>query len=419
MNNLIEERIAEYLSKGTPHNIKGLTAEHIARGKTPRGIAELWLHDRLCHPLIESNETDEPNANNSYSLLPFSRVVWESIQEGGAKAWQFDVQLRIDYTNLNTNLLRQAIERVIEAHPVFHMRIDEEGLQHYDSTYRTPYFNYEIRKDEQGNVLLHLTFNRILGDATSLMHFLADIDRAYHDEPIPHDAYLNYLREQECCTHSHAYQQSKAHQEATFDAVKHTRPISASKDCALGTMGIHTLNVNNGKPIDNTLITAAVALAIMDYNHTDEAALTWAYVGRENAEEQHIFGSLHRDVPFVLRLTEDETPASILRQARQQKEQGILHSRYPYTFLASNRVLWANAVNVLCQPSPSDALSSCRMRFEVITPDDTPHPAYAMLDIEQTEGSDLLIFKYSQAYYSASDIQSFAELIRKNAQMLM
>ena len=39
-------------------------------------------------------------------------------------------------------------------------------------------------------------------------------------------------------------------------------------------------------------------LAIAEYCGTDAAALTWAYEGRERPEEQRVFGSLHRDVPF-------------------------------------------------------------------------------------------------------------------------
>jgi hypothetical protein len=41
-------------------------------------------------------------------------------------------------------------------------------------------------------------------------------------------------------------------------------------------------------------------LAIADYCGTENAALTWAYEGRETEDEQRIYGSLHRDVPFQL-----------------------------------------------------------------------------------------------------------------------
>ncbi len=428
MDNIVR-RIEEHLTTGAPHGIKGLTDEHIRRGCDPQGIARLWLHDML-HP--QRSQHNELVGSGSYALLPFSQVIFENIKSGKADAWTFPITLRLEASTVEESRLHDAVETALHNHPVFAMRIDDNGMQHYDKDYRTPYLTYEITADEQ-YVYLKMTFNRILGDATSLMLLLSDIDKAYHNEALLHDGYIDYLAKMQERSASSEYLRHKKELHETFDSIECMTYPQPDNNATMvdSTMAVLYDDYSaEQKAITqfcekrnislNILFSHATALALMDYNNCDEAALTWAYIGRETAEEQHIFGSLHRDVPLLVRRSESMTTAKALDTTRRSMEKGIMLSDYPYTFLAANRQRWKNAVNVLVQPDLAEILEQCRLPFEYVEEENLePQPAYCMLDIEVTENPLLVAFRYSAAHYAEQSMQRFASMIHKTIESIV
>lgn len=419
----IARRIEEHLATGAPHGIKGLTDEHIRKGCDPHGIAKLWLHDML-HP--QKNQHIELAESGSYALLPFSQVVFESIQSDGAEAWTFPITLRLKASSVDKTRLHDAVEAALHNHPAFAMRIDDSGMQHYDQAFRTPYLTYEITADGQ-YAILKMTFNRILGDATSLMLLLSDIDKAYQNEPLEHDGYLEYLAKAKEHSASAEHISHKKELHERFDNIccpTYPQPDNEAAP-ADSTMAVLYDDYSTDqeriaqfckqhKVSLNILFSHATALALMDYNRSDEAALTWAYIGRETADEQHIFGSLHRDVPLHVRRSADLQALQALEQTRCNMEKGIMLSDYPYTFHAANRQMWKNAVNVLVQPNITDMLEQCRLPFEYVQEENAkPQPAYCMLDIEVTDNPLFIALKYSSAHYEEKSIQRFAAMIHR------
>ena len=163
------------------------------------------------------------------------------------------------------------------------------------------------------------------------------------------------------------------------------------------------------------------ALAIAEYNGTDEAALTWAYEGREAPEEQRIVGSLHRDIPFKInRKSIISNQGSAIREARNQIRSGIAHSDYPYTLTAPYNKRWNYAVNVLRIADPEDVLAQTSLPIEIVSVPPQKY-AYALLDVEIHERTDTLAlwFRYSATNYKESSIRRFAALIRQNAEWLL
>lgn len=275
-----------------------------------------------------------------YPLLPFSQIVFQDVKDGRGEAWNMGFVLKA--CGIDADRLRDAIEMVVAHHPVFHMIITEDGMQEYAEGYRTPYFCYDIRV-ENPCIVLEIHFHRVLGDAASMGLFLENVNRAYNGEPLPEDVYLRYLDGYEALKHSNRYAADRAWLENHYDNI--TAPT----------------NVPDSKPEDTDWGDVAqydAALRIMDANGCDEAALTWSYLGRETAEEQFIFGSLHRDVPFLAH--RGMTPQEVQREL----EHGIIHSSYPYTFNAKDRERWKHAVNVQRLPSYSLAIGSTMWAVE-------------------------------------------------------
>lgn len=407
-------------------HIKGLTAEDVISGKTPQGISTLWMHRRISgHPTPAHDEPDD----HRYPLLPFSRLVHNAIRHDkkAAQRWTFPILLRAKENDIDAERLSTALETAISNHPVFAMHITEDGLQWYEKGYRTPYLSAKVYS-EDGYVYLSLTLNRILGDATSFVLFAQDIWRAYRGETLPHDGYLRYLQQYEAHTKSHSYREHGewlAQQYATPDC-----PLLPRQDSPTGELHPDTPYTpyiltpgyadkltafcRQQKISLNAAFCLLSALAIMDYNGADKAGLTWAYMGRETNEQMHIFGSLHRDIPMKLTRTMTKTGLCL----REQIEQGILHSDYPFTLTSPADSPWHNAVNVLVQPNLTEAMEGCPTAFEFI-PTETSGESYCMLDIDINQEPLTLTFNYAPKHYTRDSIQRFAQLIEKNAKMLL
>lgn len=170
------------------------------------------------------------------------------------------------------------------------------------------------------------------------------------------------------------------------------------------------------------IFSLASALAMMEYNNTNEAALTWAYDGRETEAEQNIYGSLHRDIPFQINHKSKTInhKSDLIREARNQIRSGIAHSTYPFTLTKPYTERWNYALNVLVQHTMQEKTIVLPFAFEPIEPDATQHIAYSLLDVEIYEGAELMInYRYSATHYKESSIRRFAALVRKYVEWLV
>lgn len=354
--------------------------------------------------------------------------------------YTFPFTLEYDPEQIDTARLNSAIATAIAAHPVF------DGNEQY----------YSIEaieaKGEKVKGYLKMRMNRILGDGYSFGILLEDICRAYHGLPIPEDHYIDYLAEYRDHTQSQEYAE---HRDALVthyaDCGTDTCPVRPTLDKEIeegdewlaGEYSLPLSEATWGKGATqwrdrgysmNERVCLATAMAIMDYCGTDAAALTWAYLGRENEQQMHIFGSLHRDIPLVVHRAKC-TPgglvqSELVQELKAEMRQGIIMSDYPYTLSQPYHDTWAYAVNVLQQPrmedinlhglefsltpssansaSSSEATSSAPAPHQAPT---APHQSYSLLDIEI--GDNQLRFKYSATHYRESSIVRFAELIQR------
>lgn len=410
--------------------IKGLKPEHVTIGKTSAGTAQAWLQSKLNKS--DDDGTIVEDGLQTYPLLPYSKVIFERIRSGHADDWAFGITLRAPEQSVDVDRLRLSVDAAISNHPVFCMRIDEQGAQHYEPGYRSPYFRAEVSRDG-GYVYLSIIANRILGDATSFAMLYSDICKSYGGRSLPADTYLRYVKMVGERSATADYQSHKewlkqhydnlvclAHPvpDASFDTNIHS--MLASQELSLQSEAMQIADqCKRNKVSLNTFMSLAVAIAIMDYNGTDEAALTWAYMGRDGIEEQHIFGSLHRDIPMRILRNVQSTPSQMLAQANRQVQQGIIHSECPYTFLPENRKQWKNAVNVLIQPDTSTMMTHSSLPFEFVEDENNKaRPAYCMLDVEITENPLMMTLKYSSAHYKETSVARFSSLIRRSVEWL-
>lgn len=383
-----------------------------------------------------------PNENKKYPLLPFSQLVFNMTRW---MPWVYMFTFKWCWPGKKNELahLEDNIIQVLNHHPVFKMQVDRHGLQTYNPApigLKGRYYKVELLIKGE-DIYGSFRWSRILGDYKSVFTILFEnFIRAYQGEILPADEYLNYLEAQSQVQTSAHYAKSQAWLETTFadDSVP-VRPLMDRK--RLQTLfpprvGIlnddyHALSADIYPFLQDNLLTVdgffslCVALAIAEYCGTDSAALTWAYEGRETPAEQHIFGSLHRDIPFQISRFNPDTRQPYTRdelvcQARQQIRLGIAHSDYPYTLTKPHTERWNYAVNVIRNVSGNEFLSAASIPT-ISLPVAKQRIAYAVLDIEIYEAVDSLelLFRYSATHYKRESMQRFAALIKQYALWLL
>lgn len=380
--------------------------------------------------------------NKAYPLLPFSQLVFNMTRW---VPWVYMFEVRWCWHGQKNELQRieSAILQVLNHHPIFRMRVDAHGYQSYQlspATMKGQYYAVRLWT-KSDDVYGCLRWNRILGDGKSIYILFENIIRAYRGEELPPDEYLTYLDEQSHIQCSARYAASKAWLETTFvDVQVPVRPLMDRKrlhtilPMRVGIIKDDYRNLSaaiNRFLQDNMLIldgffSLCVALAIAEYCGTEGAALTWAYEGRETPMEQHIFGSMHRDIPFQISrinpaTNQPYTRDELVRQARQQIRLGIAHSDYPYTLTEPHNARWDYAVNIIRNQNPDDLLSASPIPITLL-PMPKQRIAYAMLDIEICEvqgGIEELLFRYSATHYKKESMQRFAAMIKQYALWLL
>lgn len=382
-----------------------------------------------------------------YPLLPYSQLVYDSTR------WMPQVY-RFPYTFVWRNgasegeRIENAIRTALLNHPVFSMQIDRHR-HHYEAPLKDilhgRYHDFCIKKNGP-HLVIRVEINRILGDGKSAEILLEDILRAYEGlslEPDDYWGYLDYVEHQKQTQH---YQTSRDWLIREF--ADESVPVHPTPDRRLWTLlppkaglfqadytdlqeRIHQLEESEHLSMDG-FFSLCAALAIAEYCGTDAAALTWAYEGRERPEEQRVFGSLHRDIPFQLKNLKSEKivpskgkeiinhKSDLIRQVRNQIRSGIAHSDYPYTLTKPYTNRWNYAVNVLRVENEYELIKLLPQPIEVL-PAPPQKYAYALLDVEIHEKADSLqlVYRYSATHYKEESIKKFATLLHKYAELII
>lgn len=370
---------------------------------------------------------------HSYPLLPYSQLVYDSTRFMPGLYW-LGCTVRVHGGAKHENEWREAIYTALKNHPVFSARVNWRGQQ-YASSCREMlhgrYHHFSLRIDGE-HLLITGRMSRILGDGKSVAVLLDDIRRAYRGETLKKDdywAYLDYVEQQK---QTDRYRVSRDWLVSEY--ADETIPVRPTIDrCCVRTLllpkvgifssdytGWHERIVRFAEAAYLSMdgfFSLCTALAIAEYCGTDAAALTWAYEGRERPEEQRVYGSLHRDIPFQIKVTDSKS--DLIKEARNQIRSGIAHSNYPYTLTKPYTERWNYAVNVLRIESETELIKLLPGRVELV-PSPAQKYAYALLDVEIHESSQLtLVYRYSATHYKESSIKKFAVLVRKYAEWLL
>lgn len=373
-----------------------------------------------------------------YPLLPYSQLVWE-MTRWLPGVYRFPMKYVWRDGAKEQEHIKEVFRAVLSNHPVFSSYINWRGYQYRivpKDIMHGQYHNicFEIRGVD---LYLNISGSRILGDAKSGQILLEDVKRAYAGLPLEPDDYWGYVARYEKSKTSSHYEAShdwlkkefadeNIPVRPTIDRKRLTTIFPPKAELSMDDYTSHRELINRFVSEQHLtlegLFSLCATLAIADYCGTEEAALTWAYEGRETESEQHIYGSLHRDIPFKISRKSliPNRKSDLIRETRNQIRSGIAHSDYPYTLTAPYNKRWNNAVNVLCVEDTEDMLCKISLPIEVVSIPKQKY-AYALLDVEIHKKAESLqlVYRYSATHYKSESIRRFAALVRKYVEWLL
>lgn len=368
-----------------------------------------------------------------YPLLPFAHLIWDQMQYL-PDIYRDKVSLTFDASTIDVSRLQDAVEKAMHNHPVFSTIITDQGEQYFqpsDDILKGQFHAIEYQLDVD-KFTMRFAFSRILGDAYSFRLLFQDIFRAYTGKPLFEDHYWDFLHRYEQLKSSPRYEADRQWYKENFGQVNYSVRPNVDTNQSLSQFGEEAVfidDLSDIKPLIQPVfdqyklsasqyISLCVALSIMEYNGTDSAALTWAYLGRETMEDMAVFGSLHRDIPIKITKKESFYKQDLLRQIQAQMTQSIAHSLYPYTLLAPQNQIWDYAVNVLTSITEERLTQYAPIPVQLHIEEN--RQAMSLLDVDvYDDGGMAIVYRYSATHYKPESIQKFAALVRKYVEWLL
>ncbi len=356
----------------------GLNVGQIFRGRTPRNIAAIY-----------EKETDDDIRSDEEKNRAAMERAWPLTAE---QCYMFDYLLYSPKTamlnlyqfmkldaDVDAQRFAQAVNATIQSHPSLLSRLyfgeDSEPVQIYDPEIFTPVevehiTEAELEKLKETLVQPYITINRPLlrirlFSTEKALYFFMDINHLTVDgtsyvivvreimerylmsgkiEASRPDNYYLMLSKRESAKLRPNYMEDKAYYEKRYGGITWSKRLYTEAVTRGNTfeyikqdvkivpeeLGELTHNSGLGK---NGLFIAAQLLALVSYNHTPDALISWIYKGRDDQNLQNVVGLLYRELPVAIRFDPKATLGALLSDIQDQIIQGIVHSSYPWVSL--------------------------------------------------------------------------------------
>lgn len=289
------------------------------------------------------------------------------------------------YENINQNILKQAINNVIQQNDSFRIRITlEEGIvKQYISEFKTfeietQYINSPSELDQiqkqQANykfeiidsnlfkfkiVILKkkfaciiLTTNHIIADSWSLGLTIQEIIRNYHillnnqDGEFQHFSYVDYIEAENNYKNSQKYIKDKQYWKEVFNTIPEqvTIPCSTRKDNKVSNFA-NRLNFDINTDIVNKIsdfcknnrisifnfFLAVFSIYISRVTNSNDFVIGTPILNRSNFKDKHTMGMFVNTVPIRISNLENNSFENFSNSIAQQMREILRHQKYSYT----------------------------------------------------------------------------------------
>ncbi len=280
--------------------------------------------------------------------------------------------------SLDGERLAKAIEEAVKAHPTLFTRIalgdDGEPLQVIDDSevsgfkiqvsscadieaekakFIEPFnivgdrlFRFRLLKDSEHYYLLQ-DIHHIIGDGTSLLVLLADIEKAYRGEVLePEEKTLAEVATEEAAQNTlAAFETDKKWYAETFDCGDCYSPLLSdvlveSKQAGAEAKLTRTMDIDEAELeafckqhgiYKSTFFTAAYGYLLAKYNNEQQALFSTIHNGRSDKRLAHSVAMLVKTLPVYQKFTDDTTVLDFLKAGQEQMTGCRQHEAYAYS----------------------------------------------------------------------------------------
>ena len=435
-------------------NLPGLNVAHIFRGRTAEKIAKIYEESHHEEDGISIEEKNKESMKREHPLTPEqSYMVDYQLYTPKSTMYNLFTMLKVDLNIFDINKLAKAMYKTIKNHPALLTKYifneDGELVQKYDPNLATEIvvenvseFDFNQMKD---NLVMpfKLTNSKLyrcrvfktekagyaffdvhhsLFDGTSFKVFMANVVKTYMEMPVEPDYYYYLLDQREKEQGTEFYEEARNYFETKYDGSEWSvkpKIDHESRENGLGEI-LTTLDIKNEmltqvektyKISRNEFFITATILAIAFYNKKDNIKISWIYNGREDVNAMNSIGLLFRDLPVALKLDNERTLRELYQDVREQVQNAIKYSCYPYVDKTYN-VVSDDAAYLLYQQDIRDNGSFGDMEIETIDIRQNQAASQTVLDIEILDGEDGLevMFDYASSKYKFESMDKFKDL---------
>ena len=447
----------------TESNLRGLSASHIFRGRTPEKIAELYEAD------LAKGSGEDPDRANEEALKEMHSLTREQL-------YMFNYQLytpastmynlfsliRLDKETFGPEKLAAALETAIRNHPALLTRFDynDDGelVQSYRPEMMQPIhvekmteFEFRFVKDTlvypfkliggrmsrcrvietEKAVYVFFDVHHSLFDGTSMKVLMGSIGKAFIGVPPDPDYYYLMLRQREEAVKTDFYEESRRYFEERYDGIEwscYPKPDFESRENETGEL-ITPLGISQAELTEaersfmisrNELFITVATMAIALYNKARDVKISWIYNGREDLQMMTTVGLLFRDLPVGVHMEDEMTLRDVLADVHDQVQKGIEHSCYPYVDL-HNQAGSGESAYLLYQQDIRDMGGMEGFDAETVDVRQNQAASQTILDMEILDGAEglQLMIDYAASRYRDASIESFRDIYIRVAHTLV
>ena len=446
----------------TESKLSGLSATDIFRGHTPEKIAEIYKASHLDNDGVSVEEKNADAIKKSH-MLTAEQLYMVDYQLYTPKSTMYNIfqALKFDKEILDMNLLADAVQKAIDAHPAlmtaFSFNEDGEMIQSYrpelfkgvqvekvtEKEFSTikdnlvqPFkivdsclFRCRIFETEEAGYFF-FDVHHTLFDGTSSKVFLADVLKAYAGQDLELDKYYYIVSRREEITQSDFYNESKEYFEnrygkvdwQTMPAVDHE--TRENEDDEIFTMipvdaaGLEAVENNYGVSRNGFMISAAL-IATAIYNRKPDILLSYIYNGRNDTNEMAAIGLLFRNLPAAERFTKTKTLKNFYADVMDQINNGMAHSCYPYVELGASCV--TEDIECVLYQDNLRAIDEVPGLLGTIDIRHNKAASQNCLDLEVLNEEDglVLMLDYASSRYDKESIERYAKIFNTVAAVLV
>ena len=431
--------------------INGLNASDIFAGRTPEKIASIWKDTHPDGDTRSDEELDDEARKTPHLIAPFQTYMMDyQMYTPMSTMFNLYTMLKVDRNEYDENKMIESVKKAIANHPALLTRFsfNEDGLiqQQIDQSYVPELEIEKISKEEfekikeelvrpyriinsrmyrcrafdvDGELFLFFDVHHTVFDGTSFQVLLGDIMKAYYDMPLNRDYYYLMLRQNELLTETHRYAEAGEYFNRVYggdDFVTLPYTDYETRENKLDSIRFE-MNSDDAKLTElekkydigrNAFFNLVTLLSVAIYDKKPNIKITWTYNGRDDLKKGDMVGLLLRDLPIMQRFRKKKQLRDVYADIKEQVNNAIAYSFYPYTMLNAN-VVTGDLVCFLYQKNIRDAGGSEIESVDILQNSAASENALDIQVLDDTNGLNLAI-DYAASRYNRESIERFGKI---------